>query len=132
MITLSLASVLVLAPLNVDDQIRVRYVAWDKSYFAHDVNRLAGMLHADFSLVTDHGNVVSRKEYIARLWKSDLPDFYETTLLKTKVTGDTATAWTLEKSKEAGNPLSEHRYEDTWRFADGRWMLLKSITRGEK
>lgn len=127
-----LLAALALPNQGTANQILARYQAWDEAYFAHDVNRLAGLLHPKFAVVTGSGKVISRREYVAQLWKSDLPETYATTILRVKISGSQATAWTREKLKRADTPAHEHLYRDIWQLAGGHWMLLQSKTVGER
>jgi ketosteroid isomerase-like protein len=132
MTPLILVAGLALAPSSPQEQVKSRYQQWDAAYYSHDVLRLAAMLHPRFVLISGSGKKVGRKEYVARLWKSALPEAYTTDVLRIKVDGNQATAWTLERSKEAGSALAEHRYEDRWELSNGRWLLLQSKTLGER
>ncbi len=131
MTTLALAAVLTLAPQSPQDTLKSRYRDWDTAYYIHDVKALAAILDPGFQIITGSGRVVSRRDYVASLWKSDLPEVYETTVLRLNVQGGNATAWTLERSKKAGSPEAVHRYQDKWRLRSGVWMLAQSKTVGD-
>lgn len=130
---MSLALYAILATSSADTveaQIRASYAKWDSHYMVNDVKSLAGMLHGSFKLVTENGTALSRRDYVARMWKAPLPETYETTVLKVSAKGSTALAWTKEKSRYAGDKAVEHLYRDSWLQKNGRWMLTESRTTG--
>lgn len=130
---MSLALLAILATSSADTvevQIRASYTKWDSCYMVNDVKSLAGMLHKSFKLVTDEGKTVSRRDYVARMWKAPLPETYETKVLKVAEKGVTVYVWTKEKSRYAGDKAVEHLYRDSWLLESGRWMLTESRTTG--
>lgn len=129
-ITITLA-LTVFACADLRSELTARYKAWDEAYFRRDVKTLAGMLHPNMRLITGSGRVITRKAYVASLWKGDLPEVYQTTLLRGELKQGRADAWTREVSKMSGKDQQVHRYRDTWVKLKGRWMMLESKTLGE-
>jgi hypothetical protein len=127
-----IATFVALAPDTTEAQLRSAYRKWDEAYFVRGVKTLASLLDPSFTLVTGHGKIVSRTEYVARLWKSDLPNAYETKVIRLIVGESQATAWTLERTQKAGTAWMEHRYKDSWKLSQGRWKLVRSQTIGER
>ena len=118
------------AESRVAAQLRERYAQWDSAYRAHDVKRLAGMMHPRFRLVTGSGKVISRADYVSSLWRSQPPKVYATALQRASAKGTRAYAWTKERS---GKPdgIHVHEYRDTWRLVRGHWLLIESRTLAE-
>lgn len=115
---------------ETESQIRSRYTSWDSFYMIKDVKSLAGMLDSRFTLVNGHAMVVSRRDYVSRLWQASLPEKYETQVLRLKSDKDRVIVWTSELSQKPGSKPAEHLYRDTWVNRKGTWKLLESRTTG--
>lgn len=115
-----------LADLKSD--LQSRYGKWDAGYKRQDARTLTGMLAADFRLVSDTGNVTSRKAYVRSLGKGRRPEIYETTVLQVSARKNIAYAWTEEVSRYKGEGVHIHRYKDTWVKRRGTWQLRESRT----
>lgn len=132
MIAAPLLALLLTQPVQVEGQIRTRYAAWDAAYRTLDLDAIDRLLDSQFTLVTDHGTVVSRSTYLARLAGAKPPTLYKTTVLTVVRRGQRAIATTSEKSASEGGAPSTHRYTDTWILRGGHWRMLVSKTTGER
>lgn len=132
MITAPILALLLTQPSEVKQQIRNRYEAWDAAYRRMDLDAIDRLLDSSFSLVTDHGSVVSRSSYLARLAGSQPPTLYKTTVLRVVRKGQRALAQTSEQSASKGEATATHFYTDTWVLRGGHWRMLVSKTTGER
>lgn len=132
MIAAPLIALLLMQSAGVGQQLRNRYAAWDAAYRAMDLDAIDRLLDSQFTLVTDHGTVVPRSTYLARLAGTKPPTVYQTTVLTVVRKGDRAIATTSEQSASEGRAGATHLYTDTWVLREGHWRLLVSKTTGER
>lgn len=130
MIAAPLLALSLTQPVQVEGQIRTRYAAWDAAYQL-DLDAIDRLLDSQFTLVTDHGTVVSRSTYLARLAR-ELADALQDHCADCRAEGPARhrdNFGEVRLRRRSTFDPSVHRHLD---LRGGHWRMLVSKTTGER